>query len=127
MNYSEKVIEHFRNPRNMGRMEDADGVGKAGNPVCGDVMWLYIKVRDGKIVDAKFETFGCVAAIAVGSMTTEMIKGKAIEEALEISNRVVTEALGGLPPQKLHCSLLAEQAIKAAIEDYKKRKEKKNE
>jgi len=116
--YSEKVMDHFRNPRNMGRMEDADGIGKVGNPVCGDVMWIYIKVKDNRIVDVSFETFGCAAAIATSSMATELVKGKTIEEALEITNKAVATALDGLPPIKLHCSLLAEEGIKAAIEDY---------
>jgi len=123
--YSEKVMDHFRNPRNMGRMEDADGIGKVGNPVCGDVMWIYIKVKDNRIVDVSFETFGCAAAIATSSMATELIKGKTVEEALEITNKVVAEALGGLPPIKLHCSLLAEEGIKAAIEDYLSKKKAK--
>jgi len=120
--YSEKVMEHFRNPRNVGQIPDADGVGKAGNPICGDVMAIYIKVKDDVIVDIKFQTFGCGAAIATSSMVTELVKGKTIEEALRITNRTVAEALGGLPPIKMHCSLLAEQGLKAAIEDYKKRK-----
>ncbi len=122
--YSEKVMDHFRNPRNMGRMEDADGIGKVGNPVCGDVMWIYIKVKDNRIVDVSFETFGCAAAIATSSMATELVKGKTIEEALEITNKAVATALDGLPPIKLHCSLLAEEGIKAAIEDYLKKKGK---
>ncbi|WP_017873532.1 Fe-S cluster assembly scaffold protein NifU [Candidatus Caldatribacterium saccharofermentans] len=116
--YTEKVLEHFRNPRNVGRIEDADGVGKVGNPVCGDVMVMYLKIRDDRIEDAKFETFGCGAAIATSSMATELIKGKTIEEALRVTNRAVAEALGGLPPHKMHCSVLAEEAIRAAIEDY---------
>jgi nitrogen fixation NifU-like protein len=116
--YSEKVMDHFKNPRNGGEMENPDGVGRVGNPVCGDVMELYIKVNDGTIVDAKFKTFGCGAAIATSSMVTEMVKGKSIEEALEISNKAVVEALDGLPPAKVHCSVLAEDALKAAIEDY---------
>lgn len=120
--YSDKVMDHFRNPRNVGRIENPDGVGTVGNPVCGDVMKLYIKVEDNRIVDAKFETFGCGAAIASSSMLTEMIKGKTIEEALQISNRAVAEALDGLPPAKLHCSVLAEDALKAAIEDYRSKK-----
>ncbi|MEO0231427.1 MAG: Fe-S cluster assembly scaffold protein NifU [candidate division WOR-3 bacterium] len=124
--YSEKVLEHFRNPRNMGRIEDADGIGKVGNPVCGDVMYIYIKVENDRIVDCKFETFGCAAAIATSSMITEMVKGKTLEEALKITNRQVADALDGLPPVKYHCSLLAEEGIKAAIEDYLKKKEKKN-
>lgn len=122
--YSEKVLEHFRNPRNMGRIENPDGVGKVGNPVCGDVMYIYIKVENDIIVDCKFETFGCAAAIATSSMVTEMVKGKTIDEALKITNQRVAEALGGLPPTKYHCSLLAEEGIKAAIEDYLKKKEK---
>lgn len=119
--YSEKVMEHFRNPRNMGEMENPDGIGKAGNPICGDVMELYIKVKDNKIIDARFQTFGCGAAIATSSMVTEMVKGKTIDEALEISNKAVAEALGGLPPVKMHCSVLAEEALKSAIEDYRKK------
>lgn len=116
--YSTKVMEHFQNPRNVGQIEDPDGTGHVGNPVCGDIMELYIQVKDGVIVDAKFMTFGCGAAIATSSMVTEMVKGKTIEEALKISNRTVAEALGGLPPIKMHCSVLAEQALKSAIEDY---------
>jgi nitrogen fixation NifU-like protein len=116
--YSEKVMEHFKNPRNVGEMENPDGVGRVGNPVCGDVMELYIKVKDGIIVDAKFKTFGCGAAIATSSMVTEIVKGKSIEEALKISNKAVAEALDGLPPVKMHCSVLAEDALKSAIEDY---------
>ena len=123
--YSEKVMEHFRNPRNVGEIPDADGVGKAGNPICGDVMAIYIKVEDDVIVDIKFQTFGCGAAIATSSMVTELVKGKTIEEALRITNRTVAEALGDLPPVKMHCSLLAEQGLKAAIEDYNKRKDGK--
>jgi nitrogen fixation NifU-like protein len=118
--YSEKVIEHFRNPRNVGEIENPDGVGHVGNPVCGDIMELYIKVKDGIIVDAKFKTFGCGAAIATSSMVTEMVKGKTLEEALKISNKAVAEALDGLPPVKMHCSVLAEDALKSAIEDYLK-------
>jgi len=125
MAYSEKVIEHFQHPRNVGEIPDADGVGQAGNPVCGDIMKLYIKVKDGRIVDAKFKTFGCGAAIATSSMITEIVRGKTIEEALEISKKNVADALDGLPPVKMHCSNLAEDALKAAIEDYlKKRGEK---
>jgi nitrogen fixation NifU-like protein len=116
--YNEKVMEHFKNPRNVGEMEDPDGVGRVGDPICGDVMELYIKVKDGVIVDAKFKTFGCAAAIATSSMVTEMVKGKSVEEALEISNKAVVEALDGLPPAKVHCSVLAEDALKAAIENY---------
>jgi nitrogen fixation NifU-like protein len=116
--YGEKVMEHFKNPRNVGEIQDADGIGKVGNPVCGDIMNLYIKVKDGVIADAKFKTFGCGAAIATSSMVTELIKGKTVEQALMISNRAVAEALGGLPPIKMHCSVLAEEALKAAITDY---------
>ena len=116
--YSEKVMEHFKNPRNVGEIENPDGVGYVGNPVCGDIMELYIKVNDGIIVDAKFKTFGCGAAIATSSIVTEMVKGKRIEEALKISNKAVAEALDGLPPVKMHCSVLAEEALKSAIEDY---------
>jgi nitrogen fixation NifU-like protein len=123
--YSEKVMEHFRNPRNVGDMPDADGIGHVGNPVCGDIMELYIKVRDNIIVDAKFKTFGCGAAIATSSMVTELVKGKTVDEALKISNRAVAEALGGLPKIKMHCSLLAEQALKSAIDDYFKKHPKK--
>jgi nitrogen fixation NifU-like protein len=119
--YSEKVMEHFRNPRNVGEIEGADGVGKVGNPVCGDIMELSLDVEDGVIKDAKFRTFGCGAAIATSSMVTELVKGKTIDEALEISNKAVAEALGGLPPVKMHCSVLAEQALRSAIEDYRKR------
>lgn len=116
--YSEKVMEHFRNPRNVGAIEDADGVGKVGNPVCGDIMELTIKVEDGVITDARFRTFGCGAAIATSSMVTELVKGKTVEEALSLSNRAVAEALGGLPPIKMHCSMLAEQALQSAIQNY---------
>ena len=118
MEYSEKVKEHFRNPRNVGEIINPDGVGKVGNPVCGDIMELYIRVQEGLITDAKFKTFGCGAAIATSSMVTEMVKNKTIEEALKISNRAVAEALGGLPPIKMHCSVLAEEALKNAIYDY---------
>jgi len=124
--YSDKVMEHFKNPRNVGEMENPDGVGHVGNPVCGDIMELYIKVKDGIIVDAKFRTFGCGAAIATSSMVTELVKGKSVEEALKISNKAVAEALDGLPPVKMHCSVLAEDALKSAIENYlKKQKQKK--
>jgi nitrogen fixation protein NifU and related proteins len=119
--YSDKVMDHFMHPRNMGEIEDASGVGEVGNPACGDVMRLYLKIEDGKIVDAKFKTFGCGAAIASSSMTTELIKGKSIDEALKLSNEAVSEALGGLPPAKQHCSVLAEDALRAALEDYKKK------
>ncbi len=122
--YNEKVLEHFRNPRNVGKIEDANGIGRVGNPVCGDVMVMYLRIRDERIEDAKFETFGCGAAIATSSMSTELIKGKSIEEALRVTNKVVAEALGGLPPHKMHCSVLAEEAIKAAIEDYRRKKNK---
>lgn len=122
MLYSKKVMEHFQNTKNYGNLEDADGIGKVGNTRCGDVMWIYIKVRDNKIIDAKYETFGCVAAIATSSMAIDMIKGKNINEALRLTNKAVAEALDGLPPEKLHCSLLAEEGIKAAIEDYKSKK-----
>ena len=116
--YSEKVMEHFMNPRNVGEIEDADGIGNVGNPVCGDIMRMYIKVKDNVITDVKFKTFGCGAAIATSSMATELIKGKTIEEALDLTNKAVAEALGGLPPVKMHCSVLAEEAVQAAINDY---------
>ncbi len=119
--YSEKVMEHFRNPRNVGEMENPDGIGRVGNPICGDVMELYVRIRDGIIVDAKFKTFGCGAAIATSSMVTEMVKGKGIEEALKISSKAVAEALDGLPAAKMHCSSLGEEALKSAIADYKAR------
>jgi nitrogen fixation NifU-like protein len=124
--YSDKVMEHFRNPRNVGDMDKPDGTGHVGNPVCGDIMELYIKVEDDTITDVKFKTFGCGAAIATSSMVTEMIKGKTIEEALKISNRAVAEALGGLPPVKMHCSVLAEEALKSAIDDYLAKKGKQD-
>ena len=117
--YSEKVMDHFRTPRNMGEMENPDGVGKVGNPVCGDMMELYIKVENDVITDVKFMTFGCGAAIATSSMVTELVKGKTLDEALKISNATVAEALDGLPPVKMHCSVLAEDALKGAIEDYR--------
>jgi nitrogen fixation NifU-like protein len=116
--YSEKVMEHFYKPRNVGVIEDADGVGKVGNPVCGDMMELFIKVEDERIEDIKFRTFGCGAAIATSSMVTELVKGKTLEEALKITNQTVAEALGGLPKQKMHCSVLGEEALDAAIYDY---------
>jgi nitrogen fixation NifU-like protein len=119
--YSEKVMEHFKNPRNVGDMDNPDGIGHVGNPVCGDIMELYIKVKDHIITDAKFKTFGCGAAIATSSMVTELVKGKSIEEALKVSNSAVAEALGGLPPVKMHCSVLAEEALRSAIEDYQKK------
>jgi len=114
-------MDHFMNPRNVGEIEDASGVGEVGNPACGDMMRLYLKIENGRIVDARFRTFGCGAAIASSSMLTEMLKGKTIEEARAITNREVSEALGGLPPVKIHCSVMAEQSVKAAIEDYLKR------
>jgi nitrogen fixation NifU-like protein len=117
--YSDKVMDHFRNPRNVGAIDDADGVGKEGNPMCGDIMELSIKVKDNTIIDAKFRTFGCGAAIATSSMITEMIKGKSIEDALKISNRAVAEALDGLPAKKMHCSVLAADALKKAVDDYR--------
>ncbi len=119
--YSEKVMDHFKNPRNVGEMPDADGIGHIGNPVCGDIMELYIKVINNIIADVKFKTFGCGAAIATSSMITELVKGKNLDEALKISNRAVVEALDGLPPAKLHCSVLAEDALKGAIDDYLKK------
>ncbi len=119
--YSEKVMEHFKNPRNVGEMDSPDGIGHVGNPVCGDIMELYIKVKDNIITDAKFKTFGCGAAIATSSMVTELVKGKTIDEALKVSNHAVAEALGGLPPVKMHCSVLAEEALRFAIDDYQKK------
>lgn len=116
--YSEKVFDHFRNPRNVGIIEDADGVGEIGNAKCGDIMKIYLKIKDDIITDAKFETFGCCSAIASSSMATEMIKGHPVSEALELSNKAVVEALGGLPAHKVHCSVLAEEAIKSALKDY---------
>lgn len=118
LNYSEKVMDHFLHPRNVGEIPDASGVGNVGNPVCGDVMRMYIKVENDIITDAKFKTFGCGAAISTSSMVTEMVKGKSIDEALKISNKAVAEALGGLPAIKLHCSVLAEQALRSALADY---------
>ncbi len=122
--YSAKVMDHFTNPRNVGDMPDADGVGAEGNPTCGDVMQIFIKVKDNRIVDAKFKTFGCGAAIAVSSMITELVKGKTLEEALAISKETVANELGGLPAQKLHCSNLGADALKKAIEDYKSKNKK---
>ena len=119
--YSQKVIEHFQNPRNVGEIEDASGVGTVGNPSCGDIMKMYIKVNDGIIVDIKFKTFGCGAAIATSSITTEMVKGKTIDEAERLTRNDVADALDGLPPIKMHCSNLATDALRAAIEDYKAR------
>jgi len=124
--YSEKVMDHFENPRNVGEITDADGVGQVGNPTCGDIMKIYLKINNEVIEDVKFKTFGCGAAIATSSMVTEMVKGKTLEEAMKISNKQVAEALDGLPPKKMHCSNLAADALQAAIEDYKsKRKPKK--
>ncbi len=123
--YSELVMEHFSNPRNVGVIEDAHGVGKVGNPLCGDVMEMFIKVEDNRITDVKFRTFGCGAAIATSSIATEMIKGKAIGEAVQLSNKAVAEALGGLPAQKMHCSNLAADAVRSAIEDYRNKREEK--
>ena len=124
--YSEKVMDHFNNPRNVGEIEDADGVGNVGNPVCGDMMTIHIKVDDGKLTDIKFKTFGCGAAIATSSMITEMAMGMTIEDALEITRDSVADALDGLPPVKLHCSNLAADGLHAAIEDYLKKKEAGN-
>ena len=120
--YSEKVMDHFMNPRNVGVIEDANGVGEEGNPSCGDIMKMYLKVENDVVVEAKFQTFGCGVAIASSSMATEMIKGKTLDEALKLTNQAVVEALEGLPPQKLHCSVLAEEAVKSAVADYYKRK-----
>ena len=119
--YSEKVMDHFRNPRNVGVIEEADGVGEVGNAKCGDIMKIYLKIENDFIVDAKFETFGCGSAIASSSMATEMIKGKPVSEALALSNKAVVEALDGLPAHKIHCSVLAEEAIKKALQDYYER------
>ncbi len=119
--YSEKVMDHFRHPRNVGIIEDADGVGEVGNPVCGDIMKIYLKIKDDIIEDVKFETFGCASAVASSSMATELIKGKPVAEALELTNKAVAEALDGLPAYKMHCSVLAEEAIKNALEDYYKK------
>ena len=117
--YSEKVMDHFRNPRNVGVIEDANGVGEVGNAVCGDIMKIYLKINSDEVIeDVKFETFGCGSAIASSSMATQMIKGKPVSEALKLTNQAVTEALDGLPPHKVHCSVLAEEAIKKAVNDY---------
>ena len=116
--YSEKVMDHFRNPRNVGTMENADGIGEVGNAKCGDIMKIYLKIDNDIITDVKFETFGCGSAIASSSMATELIKGKPVSEALALTNRAVVEALDGLPPHKIHCSVLAEEAIKSALKDY---------
>ena len=119
--YSEKVMDHFRNPRNVGTIEDANGVGEAGNPVCGDIMKIYLKINNEIIEDVKFETFGCGSATASSSMATELIKGKSVAEAADLTNKAVAEALDGLPAHKMHCSVLAEEAIQAALADYKNR------
>ena len=121
--YSEKVMEHFRNPRNVGVIEDADGVGEVGNAKCGDIMKMYLKIEDDVITDVKFETFGCGSAIASSSMATELIKGKPVSEAMKLTNKAVAEALDGLPAYKMHCSVLAEEAIRAALADYEQRKQ----
>ena len=119
--YSEKVMDHFRNPRNVGMIEDADGIGEVGNARCGDIMKIYLKIDDEIVTDVKFETFGCGSAITSSSMATEMIKGRSVAEALELTNQAVTEALDGLPSHKVHCSVLAEQAVRAAVQDYYER------
>lgn len=119
--YSEKVMDHFENPRNVGELEDANGIGEVGNATCGDIMKMYLKIENDVIVDCKFKTFGCGSAIATSSMATELIKGKTVQEALELSNKAVVEALDGLPARKIHCSVLAEDAIKAALVDYYQR------
>ena len=124
MEYTEQVMDHFMNPRNMGEMENPDGVGTVGNAKCGDIMRIYIKVEDNVITDVKFKTFGCGAAIATSSKATELVKGKTLDEALQITNKMVMDSLGGLPPVKVHCSVLAEEALHAAIQDYKDRLEK---
>ena len=124
--YSEKVMEHFLHPRNVGVIEDADAVGEVGNAKCGDIMKMYLKIEDDVIQDVKFETFGCGSAIASSSMATEMIKGRPLSEAMQLTNKAVTEALDGLPAHKLHCSVLAEEAIQSALEDYRRRQESKD-
>ena len=124
MQYSDKVMEHFMNPKNVGEIENASGIGEVGNAKCGDIMKMYLKIEDDVIVDVKFKTFGCASAIATSSMATEMIKGKTVDEALELTNKAVAEALNGLPPVKMHCSVLAEEAVQAAIADYKEKKQK---
>ena len=121
--YSEKVMDHFRNPRNVGTIEDANGVGEAGNPVCGDIMKIYLKINNEIIEDVKFETFGCGSAIASSSMATELIKGKSVSEAADLTNKAVAEALDGLPAHKMHCSVLAEEAIQAALADYRSKED----
>lgn len=120
MQYSEKVMDHFMNPRNVGEIDNANGIGEVGNPVCGDIMKIYLKIEDNRIQDVKFNTFGCGSAIASSSMATELIKGKTLEEAWELTNKAVAEALDGLPPVKMHCSVLAEEAVHKAINDYRK-------
>ena len=119
MEYSEKVLDHFTHPRNVGKIDDADGVGEVGNAICGDIMKMYIKVKDGIITDVKFNTFGCASAIAASSLATELIKGKPLDYAMGVTNKQVVDELGGLPEHKIHCSVLAEEAIRAAIEDYR--------
>ena len=121
--YSDKVMDHFLQPRNLGVIEDADGIGEVGNAKCGDIMKMYLKIDDDIITDIKFETFGCASAIASSSMATELIKGQRVEDAMQLTNKAVAEALDGLPAYKMHCSVLAEEAIQAALEDYKKKKE----
>jgi nitrogen fixation NifU-like protein len=125
--YSEKVMEHFKKPQNMGEIPDADGVGSVGNPTCGDLMTMYIKVKENRIEDVKFKTYGCGAAIATSSMTTELAKGKTVDEAMKITRASVADSLGGLPPVKMHCSNLAADALHAAIEDYKKKQQNQKE
>ena len=125
--YSEKVVDHYTNPRNVGEIENADGIGEVGNPVCGDIMRIYLKIKDNVIEDIKFKTFGCGAAIATSSVSTEIVKGKTIEEALRLTNKDVIEELDGLPPVKVHCSVLAEEAIKVAIADYYRKQGEKTE
>lgn len=125
--YNEKVIEHYSNPRNVGEIPDASGVGEVGNPVCGDIMKMYLKIENEIIIDVKFKTFGCGAAIATSSVSTELIKGKTVEDALKLTNKEVVNELGGLPPVKLHCSVLAEEAIKSAIADYYRKEGKLSE
>ena len=125
--YSEKVMQHFKKPQNMGEIPDADGVGSVGNPTCGDLMTMYIKVKDNRIEDVKFKTYGCGAAIATSSMTTELAKGKTVDEAMKITRASVADSLGGLPPVKMHCSNLAADALHAAIEDYKQKQKSKKE
>ncbi len=123
--YSEKVMDHFRNPRNVGVIEDADGIGEVGNAKCGDIMKMYLKIEDDIIKDVKFETFGCASAIASSSMATELIKGKPVEDAMKLTNKAVAEALDGLPAYKMHCSVLAEEAIQSALDDYESKRGKK--